>query len=157
MTPTQQRPIELLVIEDEDHSFRFLSQMLKMSGLEANITRSGRLDSGLSQLSARRFDCVVLDLNLPNGAGVATAEMFLKRRPETVAVVVVTGDDSRDTEIKALRLGIQEYLPKSAVRPQTIRRAIENATARHESLGQLVVSQGRILADNMKERPETGR
>lgn len=152
--PTPQRPLDLLVIEDEDLSFRFLSAMLKASGLEANITRSGRLDAGLSQLGIKKFDCVLLDLNLPNGEGVATAELFLKRRPETVAVVVVTGDEARSTELEALRLGIQEYLPKSCVRPETIRRAIENATARQEALGPLVIAQGRVIADNLKVRPE---
>jgi len=144
--------MELLVIEDEDLSFRFISAILKESGINASITRSGRLDAGLSQLSLKKFDCVLLDLNLPNGTGVAVAERFLKHRPETVAVVVVTGDESRETEMAALRLGIQEYLPKSCLRPGTIRRAIENATARHEALGPLVVSQGRILADNFKDR-----
>lgn len=149
--------MELLVIEDEDYSFRFLSAMLKASGLQANITRSGRLDAGLAQLGMKKFDCVLLDLNLPNGMGVATAEQFVKRRPETVAVVAVTGHEERETEIAALRLGIQEFLPKSCVRPETIKRAIQNAVARHESLGPLIVAQGRILADNLKDRSRVGQ
>lgn len=156
MPPTPGKPFELLVIEDEDLSFRFLSAMLKASGLEANVVRCGRLDVGLKKLAERKFDCVILDLNLPNGEGVATAEMFLTRRPETVAVVVVTADESRETELKALRLGIQEFLPKFHVRPQTIRRAIENATARHEALGALIVAQGRVIADNLVSHGKRG-
>jgi DNA-binding response OmpR family regulator len=64
------------MIED-DHGDAFLvSELLREEGAPVDVCRAQSLTEGLDLLRAERFDCVLLDLGLPDASGLAA----LKRR-----------------------------------------------------------------------------
>lgn len=62
------------------------------------------------------IDLVLLDLGLPDGEGFVLLKTLRNRFP-AVAVVVLSGTKDRATVNKALQLGAQGFIPKSATRP----------------------------------------
>jgi DNA-binding NarL/FixJ family response regulator len=60
-------------------------------------------------------DLVLLDLNLPDRDGFSVLADLRKARP-SIAVVVISARQDRDTVVRALELGAVGFIPKSATR-----------------------------------------
>ena len=68
-------------------------------------------------------DCVMLDLGLPDAAGLDALHR-ISRRVEDVPIIVLTGDGDGRRGVEAVAAGAQDYLVKGEVDPPTLRRAI---------------------------------
>jgi two-component system, NtrC family, response regulator AtoC len=66
---------------------------------------------GLNLLQERHADLILLDLTMPKLSGIAFLEE-LARRGEDVPVIVVTGTNSVDSAVAAMKLGAREYVIK---------------------------------------------
>lgn len=65
--------------------------------------------------SSAEIDLVLLDLGLPDGEGLALLQT-LRAAYSSTAVVVMSGTKDQETVTKALKLGAQGFIPKSAQR-----------------------------------------
>jgi len=96
-----ERTINVLVVEDDTAGGQSLLELLRRERLEArHVTSAGE---ALSALRAERFDCMILDLGLPDMDGLSVLERL--EEPDVVhapAVVVYTGRAL--TKEEALRL-----------------------------------------------------
>lgn len=124
-------PLRLLVVED-DASVR--NAILALITGEAREVRAVDTGAAAVELLAREpVDVVLLDINLPDMTGLEV----LRRAREAglkVMVIVVSGDDSIDSAIAALRLGAHEYIRKP-FEPAALQRSVDNAlTARRLAL-----------------------
>ena len=81
--------------------------------------------------SGERYDVALVDLSLPDASGSDAPQTIRALCPETV-VVVVTGDESCTLAVDLVKIGIQDYVPKSEVTPQRLMRTIQLARERHE-------------------------
>jgi MinD-like ATPase involved in chromosome partitioning or flagellar assembly/ActR/RegA family two-component response regulator len=96
------------------------------------VLRSGDLTSGLSQLRSASFDAVVLDLTLPDSAGIGTLIAVRNECPE--APIVVLGDDENPgTGMRVLSEGAQDYVTKAAWNPASLPRILRFAIERHNT------------------------
>ncbi len=76
-------------------------------------------------------DCVVLDYHLPDMDAVDVLEALAGADGLTVCpVVVLTGTVGYDQTRAVLRAGAQDYLGKGWMTPESLTRAVENATER---------------------------
>lgn len=57
------------------------------------------------------YDCVLLDLMLPEGNGLDILREIRKRR-NPVGVIIISGKDSLDDKLDGLQIGADDYLPK---------------------------------------------
>jgi len=57
------------------------------------------------------YDCVILDINLPDGSGFDIL-LKLQQQKRPVSVIVLSARDSLDDKIKGLELGADDYLTK---------------------------------------------
>ncbi|MEW5709234.1 MAG: EAL domain-containing protein [Pseudomonadota bacterium] len=124
-------PSRLLVVED-DASVR--NAILALIAGEAREVRAVDTGAAAMELLGREpVDVVLLDINLPDMTGLEV----LRRVREAglkVMVIVVSGDDSIDSAIAALRLGAHEYIRKP-FEPAALQRSVDNAlTARRLAL-----------------------
>lgn len=101
----------ILLVEDHEEIWDFLSRRLKRRGYEVVLAHDG--EAGLAQARSIRPDVILLDMNLPILDGWSTARA-LKADAQTRAIPVIaltahamTGD--RD---KALQAGCDDYHPK---------------------------------------------
>jgi diguanylate cyclase (GGDEF)-like protein len=128
----------VLLVEDNPADARLVGILLDEAdpgGFE--VSRCGRLEEALALLESGRpgFDVVLLDLSLPDSAGLETVERTRARAAGT-PVVVLSGRDDEETALSALRGGAEDYLIKGRgdgeLMARVIRYAIERAKAEAE-------------------------
>lgn len=82
------------------------------------------------------YDAVLLDLSLPDSAGLATVRELALAAPRT-AIVVLTGIEDEAMAISAVRNGAQDYLVKGTGTAAHLARSIEMAIERKRFEAQL--------------------
>jgi two-component system OmpR family response regulator len=116
----------VLIVEDEAELVEFYKTSL---GTSFDFEDVRDLDGVYKRLSHEPLvDALILDLSLPNGAGIAVINIMQAKYPN-VPIVVVTGLNSPDEEA-CIKAGAQEYLAKPVKQKQLMDR-IARAIARH--------------------------
>ena len=123
--------IHVLLIEDNPGDVRLIQEMLSETDPTAcGVTVFGRLAEGRAALEAGVYDVVLLDLTLPDSAGLETLSFLCPEIP-AVAVIVLTGLDDEAVAVDALRKGAQDYLVKDRMTPEVLLRSIRYAIERN--------------------------
>ncbi len=99
----------LAIVDDEEIVCRRLSQVLVKEGFEVEAFMMGR--SFLERMMQQPFDIVFLDMRLPDISGLELLPRIKSLRAET-EVVIVTGHQSVETAIEAIRNGAFHYVCK---------------------------------------------
>jgi PAS domain S-box-containing protein len=135
------KPIQLLLVEDNPADARLLRELLKeITTAEFDITLAGRLNEALSKLHSGSFDVVLTDLSLPDSHGLAAFRELHGAAP-MVPVIVLSGVDDETLAIGAVREGAQDYLVKSRVDPHLLVRSIRYAIERQAAEQKLITSE----------------
>ena len=116
----------LLLVDDDPEILR----MLRWSFEGYDLYTASDRGEALQQIGERRPAVVTLDLGLPPAPddaseGLAVLEEILAIAPET-KVIVVTGNDERETAVKAVGLGAYDYYQKP-IEPRTLGLVVERA------------------------------
>jgi two-component system, OmpR family, response regulator len=84
-------------------------RLLEGEGFAVDATASG--EDGLALALARPYDAVVLDLGLPDRAGLTVVEE-LRARQCTTPVLILTGSAAAGDDVAGLDVGADDYLAK---------------------------------------------
>lgn len=101
--------MKLLIIEDD----KDLCETIKTS-LEKEyfiIETADEYNTSLEKIKEYNYDCILLDIMLPNGNGLQILEE-LKKKNKTGNVIIISAKDSLDDKLKGLELGADDYLTK---------------------------------------------
>lgn len=99
----------VLAVDDDPDTARLLSEYLQDFGMDVEIARTGaQMESFLDR---RTFDIVLLDLMLPDIAGMELCSWSKDRDPD-LPVIMLTADDDAETCIEGLARGADDYLGK---------------------------------------------
>src|SRR2546421_11564021 len=100
--------VHALLIEDDRKLAALLREFLAQHGVEATVAE----DSGhaLRELSAQRFDILLVDLMLPGMDGLSLTRRIRERWKTPIIMVTARGDDA--DKIVGLELGADDYLAK---------------------------------------------
>ncbi|MBF0526198.1 MAG: response regulator [Deltaproteobacteria bacterium] len=129
--------INILLIEDDPGDAEYLDELLAEDGTHIfKVEWAVRLDEGLKRVSQGDLDVVLLDLALPDSAGLDTFVRFHAAAPD-VPVVVLTGLNDEQMAILAVSKGAQDYLPKQGLDSRLLVRAIKYALERQKLLQDL--------------------
>lgn len=99
---------KLLIIEDDTDLREGLS--FSFSGDGYDITEVGSKREGLREIEKGLYDIILLDCNLPDGTGFELCKEV--RSYSNVPIIMLTARDTELDEIKALELGVNDYLSK---------------------------------------------
>jgi signal transduction histidine kinase/HPt (histidine-containing phosphotransfer) domain-containing protein len=127
------RVYRLLIVDDDGiDRRRYISLLNQQAPGACEITQTGKGEEGLAALRERKFDCILLDFNLPDmtGHGFLAAAMVNNVLP--CAVVLVTGQGSEGVAVGAMKLGVQDYLAKDKVTAGSLWRAMTHAVTQTE-------------------------
>lgn len=120
----------LLLVEDNPGDADLVAELLSEPSRERyRIIHVSRLDDGIEILRSQTVDVVVLDLALPDCSGLASLQA-MRAQEKSVPIVVLTGTDDDELAHACIDAGAQDYLPKSEIRAQSLRRAIGYAISR---------------------------
>lgn len=106
--------MRLLIAEDDDVLADGLSRSLRRSGYAVDRVAKGT-DADAS-LSRENYDLAVLDIGLPGIDGTEVLNR-LRKRGQTVPVLILTARDALEDRVKGLDLGADDYLVKPFASP----------------------------------------
>ena len=117
----------LLIVDDDASICETLSDIAADEGFTCAV--AGTLRDACLQIGWQQPHAVLVDLTLPDGSGM---ELFNEVGAAGTQVIVMTGDATVDTAVKALRHGATDYLvkPLSAYQVRALlRRAAQQCSA----------------------------
>lgn len=129
-------PLSVLLLEDDDGDARLLEVLLREAELPVRIVRSVRLADVRDLAVSQRFDCALVDLNLPDSSGLDTFRAVRTLLPD-VPLLVLSGLDDTKLAHQAVHEGAQDYLLKGALDGHGIARAIRYAIERQNTVHRL--------------------
>jgi putative two-component system response regulator len=104
---------DILVVDDEPIIRNMMQRTLSRSGYNVIVANDGQ--DAFDKISRSLPDLIILDLAMPmlNGFEVAVR---LKNNHETreIPIILLTGLDSSENHIKAMDLGVNDFLSKTA-------------------------------------------
>jgi len=125
---------------EDERLFREELALVRDQPFTLEIARS--LAEGLAQLRQRRFDVILLDLNLPDSLGLTT---FLRLQPKAglQPIIVLVGQGDEDVGTEAVERGALDYLIKQQVVSTLLAKALQYATERTHTMLALKASESR--------------
>jgi len=146
-SPDRQR---ILVVEDDPDTVFLLKQIFRMSGYDVFSATSGR--EALKKCAELSPALVVLDLMMPDMDGWETFQYL--RQMMDVPVIVVSALGNKDDIVKALHLGVDDYLTKPFFNAELVERSravLRRAGARHQVNRLVFPAVGLVIDMNTQE------
>jgi len=100
---------KVLIVEDEAVMRESVRDWLIEDGYDVDTAVNG--EEALEKIKGEEFGVIVLDLKLPGIDGLQVFEHAKELKPETKGVII-TAYPSKETQEKAKRLGLLDYLAK---------------------------------------------
>ncbi|MEI6127146.1 MAG: sigma-54 dependent transcriptional regulator [Pseudomonadota bacterium] len=101
--------VTILLADSDNESRLLLKDCLKKAGHKIVEVKNG--EDALITLQKQQIDILIADLNLPKLDGLGLLEKMRSEKSDTT-VLLITGDASVITAIKAIKLGAEDYLTK---------------------------------------------
>ncbi|MCK9161575.1 MAG: response regulator transcription factor [Arcobacteraceae bacterium] len=100
--------IEIVMIEDDMELAFMLTSYLKKFNI--NVTNYEDPFIGLSAISLKKYDLVILDLTLPGLDGLEVCKEIVKKYD--IPIIISSARSDITDKVTALELGADDYLPK---------------------------------------------
>lgn len=104
--------LRILIVEDNSTDAELLQYLLgSRFPSSTEYIEAGSLTEAAKLLERLHFDCIILDLNLPDSTGDATFQTLTKQYP-FIPIVVMTHNKDRQLALRMVREGAADYLLK---------------------------------------------
>lgn len=104
---------KILIVDDENSIRKTLGEFLRRAGYEVNAVEDAVKALGL--LKNNSFDVVITDIIMPRMSGVELLEQVRRNSPQT-QVILMTGEPTVETAVKAVQSGAYDYISKPIVK-----------------------------------------
>lgn len=133
----------VLVVDDDEAMLEVCQRVLRSEGWSVTAAIDSR--RAVDSLRGGDFDCVVTDINMPELDGFAMVDA-VRLHDMDIPVLLMTGDPSLITAVKAIESGAVSYLAKPFDR-DTLATAVARAARRHgvARMRRRAASAGRAL------------
>ena len=99
----------ILIADDSEMIREVLALFLETLGHKVDVAADGQ--SALDKYSAKRYDLIISDLQMPRLEGLSLLKRIKALNPDA-QVIILTGHATLETAVEALRLGAYDYLLK---------------------------------------------
>jgi signal transduction histidine kinase len=130
----------VLLVENNPGDADLVRLRLVESQSEIQVNCVSRLSEALACLEVETPSLVLLELNLPDSHGAETFRRILKKAPN-VPVVILSSQDDEALAIKAVHMGVQDYLVKGDITSKQLGRALRYAVERQGLLRSLEIAR----------------
>ncbi|OKS87599.1 response regulator transcription factor [Mucilaginibacter polytrichastri] len=101
--------MKLLIVEDEQGLRESMQEYFTEAG---NICETAvDYQSAMVKVNMYRYDCILLDINLPGGNGISILK-DLKNNGHNDGILIISAKNSLDDRLQGLDLGADDYLVK---------------------------------------------
>jgi len=101
--------MRILVIEDEQDLLDIIRTSLEKEGYL--VEHANTCHDGLQKIIDYEYDCILLDIMLPDGNGLSLIEET-RKIGKAINTIIISAKDSLDDKVYGLNLGADDYLLK---------------------------------------------
>lgn len=101
--------MKILIIEDEQEIAHSIKNYFKTNGVQCETAKD--CASALLKIDTYDYDCILLDLMLPDGDGFDILRE-LKNKNKTEGIIIISAKETLDTRIEGFNLGADDFLTK---------------------------------------------
>ena len=109
-----------ILVTDDDSDLRWVLGTT-LGALGFGVVSSPNGEQALLEVGTRRFDAVLLDINMPGMGGIETCRRMRKKAPLLPILMLTVRDGERD-KIEALDAGADDYITKPFSVPELAAR-----------------------------------
>jgi hypothetical protein len=131
-----------LIVDDDAAERSILVDTILAAFPGAEVRQVGDPDRAISLIGEVELDCVLIDYSMPQMDGLSLAREMRALSPY-LPLVMVTGVGDETLAADAVRSGVSDYIPKSRINPDAVRRAVSRAM--HDN------AQAQTIADQRHE------
>lgn len=123
---------KVLVIEDDQHQSHAIASLISGSDVSVTTSKSGK--EAVEKLRAEPYDCIILDLTLPDVSGFDLLTELNSLPISLPPIVIYTGKDLTDEEEEYLRKFSESIIIKGARSPERLLDEVNLFLHRIESM-----------------------
>jgi phosphoserine phosphatase RsbU/P len=136
-----QESLKILLIEHDPAFARYVGEVLGQAReLSAEVQSAPDLCTGLETLKQSLVDILLLDIYVPDGAGVANIPLLKAEEPHVPVIALGEADDEM-VALEAVHAGAQDYLAKTQLTPAWLERSIHYAIERQRLATALLAAE----------------
>jgi len=99
---------QILIVEDDEIASYLMSDFLENSGFIVDCVYT--VTDGISYLKNKKYDLLLLDLNLPDFSGFELISNI--KNKVAIPIIVTSAYNDTETKVKAFKFGVHDYLSK---------------------------------------------
>lgn len=139
---SNRHPVRVLLVEDDEEDFLLTRELLWDIGKDRfHIDWAESFEAGLAAAAKQEHDIYLVDYRLGPHEGV---EFLRHPHLEGKPVIMLTGFDDPDTDLKAMEAGAVDYLVKGRIDASLLERSIRYAIERKRIEAQLRRAQDEL-------------
>lgn len=142
--------MKILIVEDEPSLCELMARTLRKE--QYVVETASTFTEASERLGVYSYDCVLLDIMLPDGNGLRLLEE-LKMQDKRENVIIISARDSLEDKILGLEEGADDYLPKPFHMAELSAR-IRSVVRRSRGSGRSSIVLGNVTLDPESFRVE---
>ncbi|MCK5056338.1 MAG: response regulator [Candidatus Aminicenantes bacterium] len=100
----------ILIVDDDNKVLQSLSSWLKSEGFEVHAAAGS--NEALKIMKSKNIDVTLLDYRMSKEDGITLAKRLMEI-DENLKIIILTGFTSYESAVRAMKLGVYDYLSKS--------------------------------------------
>lgn len=101
--------MKLLLVEDEKHLATEIASFISKEGFVIEVAYT--YETALEKINLYQYDCIIVDITLPDGSGLELIELLKKISTDT-GIIIISAKNSLSDKLSGLNLGADDYLTK---------------------------------------------
>lgn len=133
--------MKILIVEDDASLSEIIHRALVAEGYV--VETASTFFEADSKLAGYSYDCILLDVMLPDGSGLKLLE-HLRALGKRENVIIISARDSVEDKVAGLEFGADDYLPKPFHTAELLAR-VKSVLRRGRTAGELSISLGNVV------------
>lgn len=139
--------MKILIIEDEPELAQDILNYLTREQYLCEFVSD--FQAAIEKIHGYEYDCILLDLMLPGGDGLALLEE-IKRLNKQDGVIIISAKNSLEDKVKGLKLGADDYLAKPFHQAELAARVESVIRRKHFDSNNLIIQHELSVDINAK-------
>ncbi len=141
VSETPKRCMNVLVLDDSEMDRRRLIRLCEDAGLSVNVTEAANIPDFRNALAEQSHDIIFIDHLLAGEDGLQAVKIVVNSPSNSAVAIMIAGEGRMNVAIEAMRLGCSDYLTKSELSVDSLRKSV--ATALERQLAMMTLNQER--------------
>ena len=154
-----EQTLKILIVEDDEVDRSMVRSALGASGLDAQFSDAVSGAEGVRRLTLERFDCALLDHQLPDVDGLSVLREVRQRGCDT-PIIMLTGQGDEQLAVEIMKAGANDYLSKARISRDLLSHSVRHVVRLHAAQSDALAAaeasarRYRLLAEEMKQHKE---